>query len=211
MRSRVRPFTFLGLLLLVIVMMAFAVACGDSTETDTTAAETETTVAVETPTTAVETPATAVETPATAVETPATAVETPATAVETPATADTTAAAADGTMTVKGLVDNPLTLTADDLQKMTTATIKADHPKKGSQEYTGVRMSTIMSEAKVQSGATVVILGCTDGYMAEIALSDIKATADSMIAVGDDGTMNAVMPGMTGKAWASDIVSMEFK
>jgi diacylglycerol kinase family enzyme len=47
--------------------------------------------------------------------------------------------------------------------------------------------------------------------MAEIALADLKASADAMIAIGDDGTLNAVMPGMTGKAWAKDLVSMEFK
>jgi hypothetical protein len=32
-----------------------------------------------------------------------------------------------------------------------------------------------------------------------------------MIAIGDDGTLNAVMPGMDGKAWVSDIVSLDFK
>jgi hypothetical protein len=56
-----------------------------------------------------------------------------------------------------------------------------------------------------------VDLGCSDGFMAEVSLADLKASADAMIAIGDDGSLNAVMPGMSSKAWAKDIVSMEFK
>ena len=32
-----------------------------------------------------------------------------------------------------------------------------------------------------------------------------------MISLGDDGTLNGVMPGMEGKAWVSDITSLDFK
>ena len=52
---------------------------------------------------------------------------------------------------------------------------------------------------------------CSDGYIAEVSVADIKAAPDAMVAIGKDGTLNSVMPGMTGKAWAKDVVTMEFK
>ena len=32
-----------------------------------------------------------------------------------------------------------------------------------------------------------------------------------MLAIGDDGTLNMVMPGMSSKSWASDVASWELK
>ncbi len=132
----------------------------------------------------------------------------------TAASTDTTggsASAASGTITVKGAVDNPVTLSAADLQKMTVVKITADHPKLGTQNYSGVRFSELLTLFKVKSSATVVDIGATDGYMAEIAIADIQKTPDALLAIGDDGKLNTVMPGMQGKAWVKDAVTMEFK
>ncbi len=134
------------------------------------------------------------------------AAQTTTTAAETTTTA---AAATSGTVVVKGLVDDPATLAVADLQAMNVTTITAEHPKKGATEYTGVLLSEIMTAVGVQSGATVVDIGATDGYMAEITLAELDANA--MIAIGEDGTLNAVMPGLSGKAWVSDLVSLDFK
>jgi hypothetical protein len=128
-----------------------------------------------------------------------------------PTTTVASSSATSGTMTVKGMVDNPIALTVDELKKMTVVDITATHPKLGEQQYSGVRLSDLLATLKVQAAATVVDLGCSDGYMAEVAIADINKSPDSMIAIGEDGTLNSVMPGMTGKAWAKDIISMEFK
>jgi hypothetical protein len=136
-----------------------------------------------------------------------------------PASTDTTAgstdtsaaAAASGTLVVKGLVDTPATWTVADLQKMNPVTMTATHPKKGDTKYTGVKLTDLFKLVGVQSAATTLVTGSSDGYMSEIALSDITASADAMLAIGDDGTLNMVMPGMAGKAWATDVVSWEFK
>lgn len=136
----------------------------------------------------------------------------PATATTAAAATDTTAAAAaptSGTMVVKGMVDSPKTLTVDDLKAMKVITITAEHPKNGSMEFTGVLLSDIMTAVGAQSGATVLDMGATDGYMGEVTLSEIDP--NSMIAIGDDGKLNAVMPGQSGKAWVSDLVSLDFK
>lgn len=173
-RPRVRTLLLLAACFMVVGLMVFAAACGESGETTaTTGAEITATTSAETVTTAAETTATS------------------------------------GTMAVEGLVDSPKTLTVADLEAMNVTTITAEHPKKGLTEYKGVLLSELMTAVGVQSGATVLDMGCTDGYMAEVTLAELDENA--MVAIDDDGKLNAVMPGMTGKAWASDIVSMEFK
>ena len=124
----------------------------------------------------------------------------------------TTAASSEGTsgtMTVKGLVDKPQSLSADDLKKLGTKTITADHPKNGSQQYTGVLLSDLEKAVGMQAAAKTLDLGGSDGYMGEVTLSELDP--NSMIAIGDDGKLNAVFPGQPGKAWVTDIISLEFK
>jgi molybdate transport system substrate-binding protein len=117
-------------------------------------------------------------------------------------------AAASGAVAVSGKVDKPATLTLDDLKKMTVKTITAEHPKKGANSYTGVLISDLMVAVGAQSGVTTLDMGCTDGYMAQVTLAELDPNC--MLSFGDDGKLNAVMPGQTGKAWASDIVTMKF-
>jgi hypothetical protein len=198
MKRNVRTILILTALVALLGVAMFAVACGSSTDDTTTTAAAATTLAPETTTTAAATDTTA-------------AVDTTVAPTDTTAAGDDTSAAASGTITVKGLADSPTALTVDSLKAMNPVTITAEHPKMGKQEYTGVRFSDLLTTLKVQGAAATMILGCSDGFMAEIPMADLKASADAMIAIGDDGTLNAVMPGMSGKAWAKDVVSMEFK
>jgi hypothetical protein len=132
-----------------------------------------------------------------------------ATVTTAAASTDTTAAAGvSGTVEVKGLVDSPKTMTVADLQALGVTTITAEHPKKGSTEYTGVLVSKIMEAVGVQSGATVLDMTATDAFMGEVVLAEMDP--NSMIAIGEDGKLNAVMPGQTGKAWVTDVITLTF-
>jgi hypothetical protein len=177
-----RKFLVALTVVLVLALAAFLVAgCGSTTTTTTGAAPTTTATPASTDTTAA-------------------------------ASTDTSAAAAaSGTIVVKGPVDNPATWTVADLQKMNPVTITATHPKTGEAKYTGVKLTDLFTTLGVQSGAKTLVTGSSDGYMSEIALADIAGSADAMLAIADDGTLNMVMPGMSSKSWAKDLVSWEFK
>ena len=129
------------------------------------------------------------------------------------AVTETTATASDGAVAggieVGGAAATPKTLSPADLAAMTATTIAAEHPKKGATEYTGVLFSELMTALGVQAGAATVTLAASDGFMAEIPLADLDANA--LLAFDDDGTYDAVMPGMEGKSSVGDIVSMQFK
>ncbi|NLT36461.1 MAG: molybdopterin-dependent oxidoreductase [Gaiellales bacterium] len=178
-------------LLIVGVVMALLALCVVLAAGCGSEAETTTTVAVETTTTE--------------------AVETTTTEAATSTTQAEASLGASGTIAVKGMVETPMELTVDSLKAMTPVTITATHPKQGDQEYTGVRFSDLATALKVQDAATTVTLGAADGFMAEVSMDELAASPDAMIAIGDDGKLNAVMPGMTGKAWVRDVISMDFK
>jgi len=148
-----------------------------------------------------------------ATPTPApTAVPPTATAVP-PTTAPATAApAAGGTLEIKGLVDKPLTLSEADLRAMSVANITADQPKVGTVNFTGVRLSDLMTAAGVQSAAANLVMSASDGYSATIDLATVKACTDCMIAFTDTpGSFLTVMPGQTGKLWVKNVIGLEFK
>ena len=116
-------------------------------------------------------------------------------------------------LTVKGLVGSELSLTDSDLHAMKVATISTIPPKKDTaQDYTGVRLSDLMDKAKLKTEAASMVMTASDGFTSEIDLATLKACADCMIAFTETaGSLNAVMPGQSSKAWVKGIVSIEFK
>lgn len=126
------------------------------------------------------------------------------------------AAAASATaagLSVKGLVATPLTLSEADLHAMDVAKITADQPKgAGSADFQGVRLSVLFQKAGVSADAKTATLTGADGFAADVALSDIATCADCMVAFGaTPGHLLTVMPGMAGKAWVKDVVSITLK
>ena len=116
-------------------------------------------------------------------------------------------------LSVKGLVGSELSLTDADLHGMKVATISAKPPKSDTaQDYNGVRLSDLIDKAKVKTEAASMVMTASDGFTSEIDLATLKACADCMIAFTETaGTLNAVMPGQSNKAWVKGIVSIEFK
>ena len=126
-----------------------------------------------------------------------------------PSAAASPAAAA---LSVTGLVATPLALREADLHAMDVATITADQPKVGSASFQGVRLSVLFQKAAVGADAKTATLTGADGYATDVALADIAACADCMVAFGaTPGHLLTVMPGMAGKAWVKDVVSITLK
>lgn len=116
-----------------------------------------------------------------------------------------------GNVSVKGLVDDPVVITAAELEKMTLVDITVDHPKLGLTDYRGVRLSDVFAALGVQSGAATLTMTASDGYMAEVPLADIAGSADAILAIGEGGVLSVVIPGVESKSWVKDVVSFEFK
>jgi hypothetical protein len=116
------------------------------------------------------------------------------------------------TLTITGLVDKPLSLTDAGLHAMKVADITAEHPKKAPQAYTGVRLSDLLTKAKVQSGAATLVFTASDDFSAELDLATVNSCADCMVAFTDTaGTYQLVMPGQASKLWVKNLIKIEVK
>ncbi|NTV36466.1 MAG: hypothetical protein HGA53_05885 [Anaerolineaceae bacterium] len=141
-------------------------------------------------------------------------VKVPATAAPTETSAPTmgTTTESTGSLVISGLVTNELKLGETELRAMGVADITAEHPKKGKQNYSGVRLSQLLIVAQVKPEATRLVLTASDGYSAEIDLAAVRGCPDCMIAFTDTPeTFILVMPGLESSTWVKNIAKIEVK
>jgi DMSO/TMAO reductase YedYZ molybdopterin-dependent catalytic subunit len=113
-------------------------------------------------------------------------------------------------LVLSGLVENELTLTEADLRAMDVVKITAEHPKKGPQDYEGVRLSTLLDMAKVKQEATKLVITASDGFTAEVFLAEVQASPDCLVAFTDTpGVFSMVMPGLPSNTWIKGVVKIE--
>jgi hypothetical protein len=115
-----------------------------------------------------------------------------------------------GALSITGSVAKPLSLTSEALKAMPSVKIKAEHPKLGMQEYTGVRLNALLDQAQPQSGAANLKLVAGDGFTSEVALADVRKCADCLLAFSGD-KLDAVMPGQASNTWVRGLVAIEVK
>lgn len=121
-------------------------------------------------------------------------------------------AAVSAPLVITGMVGKELSLSDADLHGLKVETLSAEHPKKGKQDYTGVRFSEILAKAEVKPEAKTLTFISSDGFTAEIDLATLNACADCMLAFSDTpGDYSAVMPGQSSKLWAKAVVKIEIK
>jgi DMSO/TMAO reductase YedYZ molybdopterin-dependent catalytic subunit len=135
------------------------------------------------------------------------------TAVVTPTVTVTSTASAGGAdLVVTGAVEQELTLSEADLRAMEVVKITAEHPKKGTADYEGVRLSTLLDRAKLKSEAKKLVTTSDDGFVAEVFLAEVRSCADCLVAfTSTPGKFNLVMPGLPSSVWAKSVVRIEIK
>lgn len=126
------------------------------------------------------------------------------------ATAAPGAAAGKTVLAVTGAVDKELALTMDALKAVGVVKLSAEHPKKGKQDYEGVRLNALLDQAKVKSSAAKLFFVSSDGYTVEVSLAEVRKCADCLLAI-EEGKLNGVMPGMLSNFWGKDIAKIEVK
>jgi hypothetical protein len=129
---------------------------------------------------------------------------------EPPATA--AAPSVQGSLVVVGLVNQPLGFTEANLRALKVVQITAEHPKKGPTNYDGVSLNALLDLSGVQPGASTLVLTASDGYAAEVSLSDVRACNDCLVAFTDStDVFTLVMPGLPSSTWVKGVVSLEVK
>jgi len=125
------------------------------------------------------------------------------------------------TLQVTGLVDNPLTLTYDQLRCMPkitdTPTLTCPQTFVDKAEWSGVRLAYILKLAGVQDGAANVRMTGADGYYANITLEDAMRP-ESYLAYEWEGEplpimhgfpLRAILPDIYGSQWVKWLLEIE--
>jgi hypothetical protein len=111
-----------------------------------------------------------------------------------------------------GAVEKPLGLKEADLRGMEVVKITAEHPKKGQEDYEGVRLSALLALAKPAAGATKIIFTAGDGFTAEAELAAIQGCADCLVAFTNTaGKLEMVMPTLPSNLWVKDVNKIELQ
>lgn len=112
---------------------------------------------------------------------------------------------------VKGKVDKPGTLDLKDYQdKFITlnAKLDGDYTHLPAQDYSGVPLRLILSEAGVKPGATQVKVIASDGYVQVFDLSNVTSN-DNLILIEEENAVRLVAKGYAGGAWVRYVTAVE--
>ncbi len=133
-----------------------------------------------------------------------------ATVASKSAATSTPAPAGSGTggLTITGAVEKEQTLTLAMLKAMPAVQIQAEHPKKGMQNYTGVKLNALLDQAKIEASATKLVLLSSDGFKVQLDLAAVRSCANCLLAFNGN-KLDAVMPGMESSFWAKDVVKVQ--
>jgi len=124
--------------------------------------------------------------------------------------AQSQAPSGDVALTITGAVEKELKLAMSVFQGSDVVTVTAEHPKKGMQTYTGVRLNALLDQVKVKPEATKLVFTAADGFTAEVSLADARKCSDCLVALAD-GKLSTAMPGMPSNVWVKDVLKIEAK
>jgi len=116
----------------------------------------------------------------------------------------------DAALTVSGAVDQELSLSMDDLQGMETVDVEYTGKDDETEAYTGVPVNDLLSEASLGGDASAVVFVASDGYEAELPLSDLEGCSDCVVAFDGD-ELRMVLPGFSGKVQVKGVVEIQVK
>jgi hypothetical protein len=116
-----------------------------------------------------------------------------------------------GSLDIKGLVNQAVTLKDADLKAMDIVTITAQG-KNGPQDFQGVLLNPILDKLGLKDGATKLVFTASDNYFAEVNLSDVRNCPKALLAFMDTpGTYMIVLPDQPTSTWVKNLITIEVK
>jgi len=124
-------------------------------------------------------------------------------------------------LTVKGNVDRPMQYTVSELKARPHVNETVDFKDNVTADLTGILLNDLLNDSMVRGNATSVTFSSNDGYVKTLALSDIRASPDSLIILGrqlppccpsegeTNETLKNVIPGQPYSTWVGKLVTIE--
>ena len=116
--------------------------------------------------------------------------------------------AADAPLKMSGLVEKGWTL--EELKAMPVTEAEYTNKDGETKTYSGVSFKDLFAAAAVGNYASVTLIAADD-YSVGVDQKTLDACTTCIIAIGDDGSLRSVMPGMQGSLQVKDLVALEVK
>ena len=112
---------------------------------------------------------------------------------------------------VTGAVAKEKGWTEDQVKKMDTMEAESTNKSGETEVKTGVLIMDLLNEAKLNDGASAIVLVADDGYTAEITLDELRACPDCILSFRSNGGFSSVMPGFSGKQQVKGVIEIQVK
>jgi DMSO/TMAO reductase YedYZ molybdopterin-dependent catalytic subunit len=115
-------------------------------------------------------------------------------------------------LTVKGNVENPLSLTMINLQGFPQKTSTWINTANASKSFTGTgpELNALINAANPKSGATSIKLISSDGSTYTMSLSDLRSDPNAIVSFVGDGSLRSLIPTQSaGKAQLRGLIVIE--
>jgi DMSO/TMAO reductase YedYZ molybdopterin-dependent catalytic subunit len=111
---------------------------------------------------------------------------------------------------ITGQVETETGWTGDQLSAMETSETEFTNKAGETQTFTGIVVNDLLDKAGVEAASTLVLVA-DDGYTAEVALAEVQACEDCIIAFREEGGYSMVMPGFPGNVQVKGVVEIQAK
>jgi DMSO/TMAO reductase YedYZ molybdopterin-dependent catalytic subunit len=116
-----------------------------------------------------------------------------------------------GSLTIKGMVNQELTLMDADLRAMEAVTVNAQD-KNGPQDFQGVLLNPLLDKAGIKDGAAKLTFTASDNYSVEVNLSDVRDCPKALLVFMDTpGAYMIVLPDQPTSTWVKKVILIEVK
>jgi DMSO/TMAO reductase YedYZ molybdopterin-dependent catalytic subunit len=116
-----------------------------------------------------------------------------------------------GSLTIKGMVNQELTLKDAELRAMEIVTINAEG-KNGPQDFQGVLLNALLDQAGIKDGAVKLTFTASDNYSSEVNLSDVRDCPKALLAFMETpGAYMIVLPEQPTSTWVKNVIQIEVK
>ncbi|MCD1294033.1 hypothetical protein CUJ83_03365 [Methanocella sp. CWC-04] len=112
-------------------------------------------------------------------------------------------------LNITGKVENTKSFRLSDLKANPMKTMTVPYKDDTTLTVTGTYFNKLLEEAKPAADAAEIKLIAEDGYSKTIALSNVIACEDALIAFNDDGTLQSIFPGESFGTWVKQLVTIE--
>jgi len=139
---------------------------------------------------------------------PAASAVPPTVAAQPAAAQPASAEAGDAALTISGKVAREMAWTEEEVRAMPVIQVKGTNSQGASENYAGVSLNDLLTQAGVQPGAATLVFTAEGGQTSEAALSEVQACPECILSFRTRGGFSLRMPGFPAEVQLKGVTAI---